>query len=92
MTIADVEMSLSETRARLPYVVDLVRLEHQPIFITRHGHRVAAVVAAEDLERLVSAAEDLADLREAQEALEEFAAAGDMPIPWDDVRADLGLA
>ncbi|MEJ2866438.1 type II toxin-antitoxin system Phd/YefM family antitoxin [Actinomycetospora sp. OC33-EN08] len=84
-------MSLSDARARLADVVDTARVEHEPVFITRRGRRVAAVIAAEELDRLIAAAEDLADLRAAREAREEMSA-GAAPVPWDEVKRELGLA
>ncbi len=59
--------------------------------LTRHGKQVAAVIDSGDLEALLSAAEDLADITEAQRAREEIAETGNAPIPWEDVKADLGL-
>ena len=84
-------MSLSDARARLADVVDSARVDHDPVFLTRRGRRVAAVIAAEDLDRLIEAAEDLADIRAAREAREEMAA-GEQPIPWAQAKVDLGLA
>lgn len=86
------EMSLSDARARLADVVDQARIEHDPVFLTRRGRRVAAVVDAGHLEQLIKAAEDLADLQAAAAARAEMAATGEAPIPWDQVKADLGMA
>jgi prevent-host-death family protein len=72
-------------------VVDAARVDHDPVFLTRRGRRVAAVIAAEDLDRLLEAAEDLADLRAVQAARQEMAQ-GAKTIPWEQVKADLGLA
>lgn len=85
------DVSVSDARARLADVVDHARVGHEPIYLTRRGHRVAAVIAADDLDRLVVAAEDLADLKAAQAARDELAT-GEAAIPWDQVKADLGLA
>jgi hypothetical protein len=51
---------------------------------------VAAVIDADDLERLTQAAEDLADIEAAEDARAEIAERG--TIPWDEVKTDLGLA
>jgi hypothetical protein len=59
--------------------------------LTRHGKRVAAVIDADDLDALVAAAEDLADITGARRAREEMAETGNAPIPWEDIKADLGL-
>jgi len=85
------EMTVSDARARLADVVDAARVNHDPVYLTRRGHRVAAVIDADDLDRLISAAEDLADIEAARAARDEIAD-GAAPIPWDQVKADLGLA
>jgi prevent-host-death family protein len=85
-----IEMTVTEARSRLADVVDESRVEHEPVFLTRRGRRVAAIIDAEQLEHLIEAAEDLADLRAAAESRAEIAA-GEAPIPWDQVKADLGL-
>ena len=85
------EMTVSDARARLADVVDAARVQHDPVYLTRRGQRVAAVIDAEDLDRLIAAAEDLADLEAARDSREEMAG-GRPAIPWEDVKADLGLA
>lgn len=84
------DMTVTAARSRLADVIDDARVRHAPVFLSRRGRRVAAVVDAEDLERLMKAAEDLADIKAAQAAREEVAEHG--AIPWDEVKADLGLA
>lgn len=85
------ELTVSDARARLADVVDAARTKHDPIYLTRRGRRVAAVIDAEDLDRLVAAAEDLADI-EAAAAARQGMQDGDPAIPWAQVKADLGLA
>jgi prevent-host-death family protein len=85
------EITVSDARARLADVVDAARVRHDPVYLTRRGQRVAAVIDAEDLSRLLDAAEDLADLQAARAAREEMAG-GETAIPWERVKADLGLA
>ncbi|MFZ1670801.1 MAG: type II toxin-antitoxin system Phd/YefM family antitoxin [Candidatus Nanopelagicales bacterium] len=85
------EVSVTEARTKLASVVDDARVSHTPVFLTRRGKRVAAVVDATDLERLLEAAEDLADIHAAQAARAELDKPGIEPIPWDEVKADLGL-
>ena len=84
------DMSVSAARSRLADVINDARVHHAPVFLTRRGCRVAAVIDAEDLERLTQAAEDLADIEAARAARAEVAEHG--TIPWDEVKADLGLA
>ena len=86
------EMSLTDARSRLADVVDNARIAHDPVYLTRRGRRVAAVIDADDLERLLEAAEDLADLVAADEARDEMTRTGAEPVPWEQVKADLGLA
>ncbi|WP_200902297.1 MULTISPECIES: hypothetical protein [Protofrankia] len=50
-----------------------------------------AVVDADDLDRILALAEDMTDIREAERAHEEMTLTGRTPVPWDEVKADLGL-
>ena len=86
------EMSVSEARARLADVVDEARVAHDPVFLTRRGRRIAAVVDADQLTQLLEDAEDLADIQAAAEARAEMAETGEAAIPWSQVKVDLGLA
>ncbi|WP_460765670.1 type II toxin-antitoxin system Phd/YefM family antitoxin [Mariniluteicoccus flavus] len=83
------EMTVTDARARLADVVDNARVQHAPVYLTRRGQRVAAVIDADDLARLIEDAEDLADIMAARSAREEMETAS--PIPWAQVKADLGL-
>ena len=56
------EITVSDARARSADVVDAARVGHDPVYLTRRGQRVAAVIDADDLDRLIAAAEDLADI------------------------------
>ncbi len=84
------QVTVSDARARFAEVIDQARVQHDPVYLTRHGRRVAAVIDASDLDRLIEAAEDLADLAAARAARQELAA-GAATIPWDEVKASLGL-
>lgn len=84
------EMTVTDARAQLADVVDAARVGHDPVYLTRRGRRVAAVIDADDLDRLIEAAEDLADIEAARAARDELVDAS--AIPWDEVKADLGLA
>lgn len=83
------ELAVSAARGRLADVIDQARVAHEPVFLTRRGRRVAAVIDADQLDALIEAAEDLADLRAVAAAREEMATTP--PIPWETVKADLGL-
>jgi prevent-host-death family protein len=86
------DMTVTEARARLADVVDEARVAHSPVFLTRRGRRIAAIIGADQLEQLLEAAEDLADLRAAAAARAEMAETGEPSIPWEKAKADLGLA
>ncbi|WP_434616553.1 type II toxin-antitoxin system Phd/YefM family antitoxin [Arthrobacter sp. A5] len=85
------EMSVTDARSRLSEAVDTARVTHEPVYLLRHGRRVAALIDAEDLANLIEAAEDLDDLRAANAARAEMAESGQAPIPWEKVKAELGL-
>jgi len=84
------DITLSDARARLADVVDAARVGHEPVYLTRRGRRVAALIDADDLDRLIAAAEDLADIEAAKKARQEIAD-GAATVPWEQVKADLGL-
>ena len=77
--------------ACLTDVVDAARVGHGPVYLTRRGQQVAAVIDSEDLDRLIAAAEELADIEAARAARAEIAD-GEPAIPWEQVKTDLGLA
>lgn len=83
------DISVSDARARLADVVERARVEREPVFLTRRGRRVAAVIDAEILSRLIDDAEELADLRAATDARVEIGHHD--PILWSEVKADLGI-
>ncbi|TCN53528.1 prevent-host-death family protein [Rhodococcus sp. SMB37] len=85
-------LSISDARAQLGAIIDRARTDHHPVYIARRGRRIAAVIDADDLDRLLALAEDIADLHAAEQARTEMHSAGASPIPWDEVKADLGLA
>jgi len=79
------EVTMSEAREHLADVLDAAQAG-ETVYVTRRGRRVAAVISAEDLDHLVSAAEDAAD-----RAGLALARAEDDYVPWEDVKAELGL-
>ena len=84
--------NVTDARNQLASIIDLARSAHEPIYMTRRGRRVAAVIDAEDLDRILELAEDMADIRAAEAARAEMQATGETPVPWEQVKADLGLS
>ncbi len=84
-------LSITDARTQLAAIIDRVRAEHRPVYVARRGRRVAAVIDADDLDRIMELAEDMADIRAAELARAEMRSTGAAPIPWDEVKADLGL-
>jgi antitoxin YefM len=64
-------MPLAKVKAHLSEVVDRVTASHERISITRHGHREAVVIAADDLDAL----EDTLDILSNPAAVREIAEA-----------------
>ena len=91
MTVAET-FNISDARTQLAAIVDRARAEHEPVYVARRGRRVAAVIDADDLDHILALAEDMAAIRAAEQARAERQATGEAPIPWDEVKADLGLA
>ena len=85
-------LTISEARRDLAKVVDDARETRERVFLSRHGKRVAAVVDADDYDELRALAEDMADILAAEQAREEMRRTGEAPVPWDEVKAELGLA
>ncbi len=81
-----IEMAVSEARNHLADIIDRVRASGEPIFVTRRGRRVAVILDAQVFDEILEAAEDATDRREL-----EAARADDDYVPWDEVKADLGL-
>ena len=79
------ELAMSEARNRLAEAIDMA-ITGEPVYVTRRGRRVAVLVDAASYDALVEAAEDALDRA-------ELAAArvADDYVPWEEVKADLGL-
>jgi prevent-host-death family protein len=81
------ELAVSEARERFADAIEQARRSGEPVYVTRRGRRVAVIVDADAYERVVEAAADAEDHRELKAARAE-----DDYVPWDEVKADLGLA
>ena len=80
------EIAVSEARSRLAEVIDASRRSGEPVSVTRRGRRIAVIVDSDAFDRLVEAADDVEDRREL-----DAARADDDYVPWDEVKAALGL-
>jgi antitoxin Phd len=81
------EMAVSEARGRLAELIESTRRSGEPVYVTRRGRRVAVILDPDAYERLLDEAEDAVDRAELRAARED-----DDYVPWDEVKADLGLA
>jgi len=84
------EIAITEARGKLGALVDAAHRE--PVYLTRRHRPVAAIVDADVLGQLLDAAEELADIRAVDDAWAETERLREVPIPWEDVKRDLGLA
>ena len=84
------EIGVSEARDNLADVLERARRDHEPVYLSRRGRRLAAVIDADDLDRLIALAEDALDMRAVDEARGELG--GDEPaVSLEEIRAELGL-
>lgn len=83
-------VTINAARDRLSTLVD--RAPTAPVYLTRRDRAVAAIVCANVLRRLLDDAEELADIRAATAAQDEEQRLDEEPVPWDEVKRDLGLS
>jgi prevent-host-death family protein len=79
------ELAMSEARNRLAEAIDMA-MTGEPVYVTRRGRRVAVLVDAASYDALVESAEDGLDSAALAAARVE-----DDYVPWEEVKADLGL-
>ncbi|KQO61302.1 type II toxin-antitoxin system Phd/YefM family antitoxin [Curtobacterium sp. Leaf261] len=84
-------LAVSEAKRQLGAIIDRAHLAHDPVYLTRRGHPVVAIVDAIEFDRLLRLAEDAEDAIAAIAARREMAETEQTPVPWDDVKAELGL-
>lgn len=80
------EVAVSEARNRLADVIEETRRSGEPISVTRRGRRIAVILDSDTFDRLVDTADEVEDRRELDAARAE-----DDYVPWDEVKAELGL-
>lgn len=79
-------VSVSEARDDFAELVNRAAYKHERVLIARRGRPIAAIVSIADV-KFLERVEDEYDLQAAQDAIDE----GGEPIPWAQVRAELGL-
>lgn len=84
-------LPVSEAKRQLGALVDRAHLGHEPVYLSRRGRRVVAIVDAADYDRLRQLVEDAEDAAAAHAARHELVETQSTPIPWDEVKAELGL-
>ena len=80
-------LDMTAVRDDFSTTVNKVAYAEERVVIARHGKPVAALISLEDL-KLLELLEDNADLDAARKALAE---AGDVRLPWKQVKKQLGL-
>lgn len=83
--------NITEARRQLATIIDQARTEHEPVYLTRRGYRVVAIIDSDDLDGILALAEDMGDIHAAEEARAEMRATVKARIPWEQVKVDLGL-
>ncbi|MDQ0727789.1 type II toxin-antitoxin system Phd/YefM family antitoxin [Microbacterium sp. W4I20] len=83
------QIAITDARDHLSEVVDRSRSE--TVFLTRRNRPVAAIVNPDVLRQLLDDAEELDDIRAVDAAWEETRQLDETPIPWDEVKRELGL-
>jgi prevent-host-death family protein len=80
------EMAVSAAREHLAELIESARSSGEPVYVTRRGRRVAVILDPEQYERIIDELEDTVDRAELRAARQE-----DDYVPWEEVKAELGL-
>ena len=84
-------LNVSDARKHLSGLIDQVRSDHEPVYLARRGHRVAALIDADDLDYVLELAEDMKDILDAADVRAEMRSTGEAPIRWEQVKVDMDL-
>jgi prevent-host-death family protein len=90
MSDAVERLSCAEARDHFEDLLDRAVKQKERVLLTRRGKPVAALVPIGDMEFL-EAIEDLLEAEEYRRAKEEFEHSGEAAIPWEKIKAELGL-
>ncbi len=88
-TIQDAKLyrlAATTARARFADLINQVAYQHDRVVLHRHGRNVAALISVEDL-KLLQVLEDRFDV----EAVRESLAEPGPNVPWEEVKAELGV-
>jgi prevent-host-death family protein len=77
-------------RARLADTINRVAYQGERVVLERRGKGVAVLVSMDDL-AILEKLEDEADAKAARKALADMKRNKQKPIPWSQVKAELGL-
>jgi prevent-host-death family protein len=90
MEVTMARIPASKVREGFSDTLNRVAYGRERVILHRRGKDVAAVVPMEDL-KLIEAIEDRMDLEDARKALAGMKRKGHKPIPWEKLKAQLGL-
>jgi len=80
------KLTVTEARRNWSDLIDRVAFKGERVILCRNGKSVVALVSAEDA-AFLDALEDRFDLEEAKRRLSD----GQSPIPYEQIRGQLGL-
>jgi len=83
-------INIVNIRSRLADTINRVAYQGERVVLERRGRGVAALVSMEDL-ALLEKLEDAADAKAARKAIADMKRRKQKPIPWEQVRAQMGL-
>ncbi len=79
--------SIGDIHREMANTINMVAHEHERVILERRGKKVAALISMEDLQ-LLERIEDYIDVSEAERLLADPM---EVPIPYEEVRKELGL-
>ena len=83
-----IPLSVTEARSQFADIINRVGYKGERIVLQKHYKKLVAMIPIEDLE-LLEAIEDRIDVLEAEAAIAKDE--GKEPIPWEEVKKELGL-
>jgi prevent-host-death family protein len=83
-------INVVNVRSKLADTINRVAYQGERVVLQRRGKGVAALVSMQDL-ALLEKLEDQADVKATRKALAQMKRKKQKPIPWGQVRAELGI-